>query len=99
MRLPPRELLAARPRLSRSGSQPLANAALERAPLGAGTAPQRGMRQDNGADVGEALLEIVVLEAFVAGPHVYPEPVGAFVGGTTAGPVQQLGTEALAAVG
>jgi hypothetical protein len=41
-RLPPRELLAARPRLSRSGSRPLASAALGCAGLGAGTAPRRG---------------------------------------------------------
>ena len=30
------------------------------------------MGQDDGADVGEALAQVVVLEAFVGGPHVHP---------------------------
>jgi hypothetical protein len=53
------------------------------------------MGQYDGADVGEALAQVVVLEAFVGGPHVYPQPVIAFVGGSGAGLVQQLGPEAL----
>jgi DNA-binding transcriptional MocR family regulator len=32
--------------------------------------------QDNRADVGEALLEVVMLEMLVGGPHVHPQPIG-----------------------
>jgi hypothetical protein len=32
--------------------------------------PRRVVRQDDGADVGEALAQVVVLEAFVGGPDV-----------------------------
>ena len=39
------------------------------------------MGQDDGADVGEALLEVIVLDALVGGPHVHPQPVGVFVAG------------------
>jgi hypothetical protein len=54
--------------------------------------------EDDGADVGEALAQVVVLEALVGGPHVDAEPVVAFVGGLAAGPVQQLGPQTLAPV-
>jgi hypothetical protein len=56
------------------------------------------VRQDDGANVGEALAQVVTLRAFVGGPHVHPEPVGALIGGAGAGPVQQFGAQALTAV-
>jgi hypothetical protein len=55
--------------------------------------------QHDSADIGEALAQVVVLEALVGGPHVHPQPVGTFVGGAGAGPVQQLSPQALAAIG
>src|SRR5215203_1960490 len=56
---------------------------------------RRVVGQHDGADVGEPLLEVVVLEVFVGGPHVYPQPVGSLVGRLGAGPVQQLGAQTL----
>ena len=38
------------------------------------------MREDHRADIGEALAQVVVLEALVGGPDVRPKPVGTFVG-------------------
>jgi hypothetical protein len=61
--------------------------------------PRGIVRKDDGADVGEALLQVVVLEALVGRPHVHPQPVRAFISGPGTGPVQQLGAEASAAVG
>ena len=55
------------------------------------------MGQHDGADIGEA--QVVVLEAFVGGPYVHPQPVGTFVGRLSAGLVQQLGAQSFAAVG
>jgi hypothetical protein len=36
--------------------------------------------QDDSADVGEVLAQVVALKALVGGPHVHPQPVGALVG-------------------
>jgi hypothetical protein len=55
--------------------------------------------QHDSADIGEALAQVVVLEALVGGLHVHPQPVGTFVGGAGGGPVQQLSPQALAAIG
>jgi hypothetical protein len=54
--------------------------------------------EHDGADVGEALAQVVVLKAFVGRPHIHPQPVGTFVGGASSGPIQQLGPETLAGV-
>src|SRR5918993_4980368 len=53
----------------------------------------------DGADVGEALAQVVVLEVLVGRPHIHPQPVGTFVRGLGPGPIEQLGAQALAAVG
>jgi hypothetical protein len=54
--------------------------------------------QDDSADVGEALAQVVVLEVLIGRPHVHPQPVGTLVRRFGASPVQQLSAQTLAAV-
>jgi hypothetical protein len=42
------------------------------------------VREQEGADVGEAWRRSLVLEVLVGGPHLHGQPVGAFVGGAGA---------------
>jgi hypothetical protein len=57
------------------------------------SAPEGLWGQDDSADVGEALAQVVVLKALVGGPHVHPQPVGALVGRFGPAPVRQLGAQ------
>jgi hypothetical protein len=43
------------------------------------------MGEHDGPQVGEALVQVVVLEVLIGRPHVHPQPLGAFVGGAGAG--------------
>ena len=71
-----------------------------RAPRGPLEHRARGVvGQHHGADVGEALVAVVLLELVVGRPHVDAEPTGALVGGAGAGPVEQLGAEVFTSVG
>jgi hypothetical protein len=60
--------------------------------------PGRIVGQDDSADVGEALAQVVVLEVLIGRPHVHPQPVGTLVRRFGASPVQQLSAQTLAAV-
>jgi len=42
--------------------------------------PEGIVSEDHRADIGDALAQIVMLEALVGGPDVHPQPVGTFVG-------------------
>ena len=51
------------------------------------------MRQDDSADVGEAMIRVVPLELVVRGPDVRAQPGRAAAGGAGAGPVQEFRPE------